>query len=117
MSRVLIQSPIKINGLNLVPRLPQLFTVEQYSTWSRRAWTFQEGLLSRRCLYFAEHQVFWQCRTTYQSEDCPDDHDQDASDFERGRKTNALQRDTQNDVRRQFDVYESLVKQYWPPEP
>lgn len=113
-SRVLIQSPIEINGLNLVPRLPQLSTVEQYSAWSCRAWTFQEGLLSRRCLYFAEHQVFWQCRTTYQSEDCPDDHDQDASDFVRGRKTNALQQDTQNDVRRQFDVYESLVKQYSP---
>ncbi|TVY12570.1 hypothetical protein LARI1_G009629 [Lachnellula arida] len=113
-SRILIQSPVEINGLHLVPRLPQLSTVEQYSAWSCRAWTFQEGILSRRCLYFAEHQVFWQCRTTYQSEDCPDNHDQDASDFVRGRKTNALERETGNDVRRQFNVYESLVKQYSP---
>lgn len=111
-SRALIQSPVEVNGLYLIPRLPQLFTVEQHSAWSSRAWTFQEGILSRRCLYFAEHQVFWQCRTTYQSEDCPDNHDQEASDFTRGRKSNALDRETGNDVRRQFNLYESLVKQY-----
>ena len=63
---------------------------------------------------FAEHQVFWQYCTTYQSEDCPDNHDQDASDFVRGRNTSALERETGNDVRRQFNVYESLVKQYSP---
>lgn len=113
-SRVVIQSPVEINGLHLVPRLPQLFFVEQNSAWSSRAWTFQEDILSRRCLYFSEHQVFWQCRTTYRSEDCPDDHDQDASDFLRGRRTNALERVTGNDIRRQFNVYESLVKQYSP---
>lgn len=113
-SRVPIQSPVEINGLHLVPRLPQLSIVQQYSAWSRRAWTFQEGILSKRVLYFADHQVFWQCRTTYQSEDCPDDHDQDASDFVRGRSANALERETGNDPRRQFNVYESLVKQYSP---
>ena len=112
--RVLVQSPVEINGLGLVPRLPQLFSVEQYSAWSRRAWTFQEGMLPRRCIYFADHQVFWQCRTTYQAEDCPDSHDQGASDFERGRRTNALERETENDFRRQFNVYESLIKQYSP---
>lgn len=113
-SRVLVQSPFEMNGLNLVPRLPQLSDVQQVSAWSHRAWTFQEGILSKRCLYFADHQVFWQCRTTYQSEDCPDDHDQDASDFERGRSTNALERETGNDFRFQFNIYESLVKQYSP---
>lgn len=113
-SRVSIQSPVEINGLHLVPRLPQLSSVEQESAWSRRAWTFQECILSRRCLYFAEQQVFWQCRTTYQSEDCPDDHGQDASDFSRGRYFNAIERKIGNDTSRQFNVYESLVKQYSP---
>ena len=111
-SRVLIQSPVETNGLQLVPRLLQLSTVEQDSAWSRRAWTFQEGILSRRCLYFAEHQVFWQCRTTYQSEDCPDNYGQDGSDFVRGRMTNPLERETGDDGRRQFNLYESLVKRY-----
>ncbi|KAJ6786759.1 hypothetical protein PWT90_11079 [Aphanocladium album] len=114
LSRVLIQSPVEINGLHLVPRLPQLSIVEQYSTWSRRAWTFQEGILSRRCLYFAEHQVFWQCRTTYQSEDCLHGHDQDASDTVRGRRYNPLEQETGNDTILQFNVYESLIKQYSP---
>lgn len=31
------------------------------STWSTRAWTYQERSLSRRCLVFAEGQVFWAC--------------------------------------------------------
>ena len=30
--------------------------------WSKRAWTFQEQLLSSRFLVFTEQQVFWHCR-------------------------------------------------------
>ncbi len=29
--------------------------------WSSRAWTYQEGLLSRRRLLFTESQVYFQC--------------------------------------------------------
>jgi hypothetical protein len=36
--------------------------------WSTRAWTFQERVLSRRCLIFAQGQVFFQCRSTAMSE-------------------------------------------------
>ena len=31
------------------------------SKWSRRAWTFQEELLSRRRLIFTDEQVWWRC--------------------------------------------------------
>ena len=31
------------------------------SKWARRAWTFQEELLSRRRLIFTDEQVWWQC--------------------------------------------------------
>ena len=31
------------------------------SKWSRRAWTFQEELLSRRQLIFTDEQVWWRC--------------------------------------------------------
>lgn len=31
------------------------------SGYDSRAWIFQERLLSRRCLYFAKHQMYFQC--------------------------------------------------------
>ena len=31
------------------------------SKWARRAWTFQEELMSRRRLIFTDEQVWWQC--------------------------------------------------------
>ncbi|KIW95025.1 uncharacterized protein Z519_03606 [Cladophialophora bantiana CBS 173.52] len=39
------------------------------SVWNSRAWTFQERLLSRRCLVFSEGRVYFQCRSTGMSED------------------------------------------------
>ena len=42
------------------PASPSLFVDE--SPYESRAWTFQEKILSRRCLYFTPHQAFFQCR-------------------------------------------------------
>jgi len=39
------------------------------SVWNTRAWTFQERLLSKRCLIFTEGRVFFQCRSATMSED------------------------------------------------
>lgn len=39
------------------------------SPWNTRAWTFQERLLSKRCLIFTEGRVFFQCRSATMSED------------------------------------------------
>jgi hypothetical protein len=39
------------------------------SGWNKRAWTFQERVLSRRCLIFAEGGVYFQCRSTTISQD------------------------------------------------
>jgi hypothetical protein len=39
------------------------------STWNSRSWTFQERLLSRRCLIFSEGRVYFQCQSTGMSED------------------------------------------------
>jgi len=51
----------------LVSRTPE--AVIQNSNWNTRGWTFQERLLSQRCLIFAEGKVYFQCRTTGFSED------------------------------------------------
>lgn len=39
------------------------------SVWDQRAWTFQERILSRRCLVFAGRRVYFQCRSSNMSED------------------------------------------------
>ncbi|KAL9079423.1 MAG: hypothetical protein Q9157_001677 [Trypethelium eluteriae] len=39
------------------------------SAWNKRAWTFQERLLSRRCLIFTQGRMYFQCRSTTMSED------------------------------------------------
>ncbi|KAI1479716.1 HET-domain-containing protein [Daldinia eschscholtzii] len=39
------------------------------SLWNRRGWTFQERLLSRRCLFITEHQVMFRCSQAEASEE------------------------------------------------
>ena len=41
----------------------------QKSAWNSRGWTFQERLLSKRCLIFADSRVFFQCRSSTMRED------------------------------------------------
>jgi hypothetical protein len=45
------------------------------SRWNTRGWTFQERLLSRRCIVFAGSRVFFQCRATTFSEDVNSEHE------------------------------------------
>ena len=35
------------------------------STWSSRGWTYQEALLSRRCLVFSNCQLYFQCKSMH----------------------------------------------------
>jgi hypothetical protein len=54
--------------LKLMVSRPPEVSVDR-SAWNKRAWTFQERLLSRRCLIFTEGRVYFQCRSTGMSED------------------------------------------------
>ncbi|XHF98560.1 hypothetical protein AWENTII_002109 [Aspergillus wentii] len=55
-------------GVRLMITRP-LEAVVSDSAWNKRAWTFQERILSRRCLVFAEGRAYWQCRSTNISQD------------------------------------------------
>ncbi|KAK0730085.1 heterokaryon incompatibility protein-domain-containing protein [Lasiosphaeris hirsuta] len=47
--------------LDLSMCLPSLCEEVRRSAWNTRGWTFQEQCLSRRCLYFAQDEVFFNC--------------------------------------------------------
>lgn len=48
-------------GDEMVDVLPPLSDEVRVSRWARRAWTFQEGILSRRRILFTKHQVHYLC--------------------------------------------------------
>ncbi|KAH4221737.1 hypothetical protein HBH64_156120 [Parastagonospora nodorum] len=41
------------------------------SSWAKRGWTYQEGLLSRRRIVFTQRQIYFQCLQTYGCEAIP----------------------------------------------
>ncbi|KAI1454819.1 HET-domain-containing protein [Annulohypoxylon moriforme] len=55
-------------GTNLILHRPSEASIET-TNWNKRAWTFQERLLSKRCLIFTEKKIYFQCRSTSMSED------------------------------------------------
>ncbi|KIV78433.1 hypothetical protein PV11_10153 [Exophiala sideris] len=52
----------------LVTTFLGLETALDASPWSERGWTLQEQVLSTRCLFFGQHQLYFQCRTAIFSE-------------------------------------------------
>jgi hypothetical protein len=42
------------------------------SKWVTRAWTYQEAILSPRCIYFTQHQVYFECNVDQRCESIVD---------------------------------------------
>ncbi|KAF2867743.1 heterokaryon incompatibility protein-domain-containing protein, partial [Massariosphaeria phaeospora] len=55
------QPAATIGNLQLVSSLPDIELYLSESKWSTRGWTYQEALLSRRCLMFFTSQVYFVC--------------------------------------------------------
>jgi hypothetical protein len=58
----------KIGEHFLVSALDDLSYCIRDSPWMSRAWTYQEGLLSRRRLIFTDQQVYYECYSAYYAE-------------------------------------------------
>ncbi|GAB1313439.1 hypothetical protein MFIFM68171_03649 [Madurella fahalii] len=61
------QRPFMGLGRHHTPRIIE--GLVERSLWNQRGWTFQERLMSRRCLFITEAEVVFQCRCGYASEE------------------------------------------------
>jgi hypothetical protein len=52
---------VEIGSFTIMHVPTEPWAISKYSRWAKRAWTFQEELLSRRRLFFCEEQVFFIC--------------------------------------------------------
>ena len=52
----------------LVFTFPHISYQLSSSIWLTRGWTYQEAFLSRSCIFFTKDQVYFACRSDYQSE-------------------------------------------------
>ncbi len=55
------QTILKVGDYEFRAVLPTLQAQVQNSTWAKRAWTYQEAVLSPRCLYFTQDQMYFEC--------------------------------------------------------
>jgi hypothetical protein len=62
------QPTVKLSNMDVVSTLPDVSTALRHTTWRTRGWTYQEAVLSRRCLVFTELQVYFVCETSTYSE-------------------------------------------------
>lgn len=58
-----------IGNLTFVGASPALSDVLEAGPWTRRAWTYQEHMLSRRCMFFTDYGMYFSCETAAFAED------------------------------------------------
>ncbi|KAK8007641.1 hypothetical protein PG989_001631 [Apiospora arundinis] len=69
ISRLTAQYMARLEGLEIVTALPSYNDAIMGSVWATRGWTYQEGILSARCLIFTDYQMFFRCGIDARCED------------------------------------------------
>lgn len=62
------QCQVRKDGLTVVSTLRHISLLLSNSIWGTRGWTFQEMIISRRCLFFTDEQVHFACKTSARRE-------------------------------------------------
>lgn len=112
-TRNLAQSHETVKNIELSLSLPTLRTVLKTAPWATRGWTYQEGVLSPRCLILSASQVYWECGSTSRCESM-----QDLPDLQRVTRTTAepstalLTNPFHEEQPSPFTAYAHVVKQY-----
>ncbi|KAL6704690.1 hypothetical protein ACN47E_007972 [Coniothyrium glycines] len=116
------QDPIHIDGVTIGKVLGSPKDVMASSAWSKRAWTFQESILSNRLLIFTEAQCFWSCNYHTQCEDFHGEAQPLNSDWEttnaeyfsipgRATKQELLQTSDLNRFNK-YEMYSTILRDY-----
>jgi len=65
------QPAVRFGSYALTSTFPEIDFELRKSKWVTRGWTYQEAILSSRCLVFTAAQVFLVCKSTSQNETLP----------------------------------------------
>ncbi|TPX17525.1 uncharacterized protein E0L32_003168 [Thyridium curvatum] len=58
-----------VDGKEFITVHPSMNRILSKSSWNTRGWTFQEAMLSRRCIVFTPRLVYWSCHSASWRED------------------------------------------------
>lgn len=56
-----IQPTATLREIQVLSTLPDVFTALRDTSWITHGWTYQEAIVSRRCLIFTDWQVYFVC--------------------------------------------------------
>lgn len=80
------QLQLNVRDYDLISTLSCAISSTRQSRWATRGWTYQEGILSNRCLIFTDEQVIFQCNGMYCEESIgrplDDMHDRETAVFD-----------------------------------
>jgi hypothetical protein len=66
--RSYVQCSLTVGNIEMATSLPAFSHAIKDTVWSTRGWTYQEAVLSRRCLFFTEYQAYFICRQMNRAE-------------------------------------------------